>query len=324
LPLLLLPAAREGVYLALFVGIAILTDGLVQRALRTRARGKWLWALAPVSLGPIFWARLDVFVAAAGVAFVLYAERGRWGRAGAALAVMGLLKLWPLLLLLAVLPAVPARFRARFTSGAALTLTVALLPLVLLGAGEGLLHVLRFHSDRGIEIEAVAAVPLNIAASLGHGPSLQHLYGCFQFATPGWARTALGFALVWAILLSGVLARRLRTDGPQISLLVAVVLVLVSSKVLSPQYFVWAAAAVALAIDKHPRPAQLGYALVGALLSAQVVFPFLFVHLLLAEPGAVVVAATHGIAVVALALAAIVPLLAKKTAAGPPSDGALR
>jgi hypothetical protein len=179
----------------------------------------------------------------------------------------------------------------------------------------------RFHNARGIEIEALAAVPMHVASAMGHGPAIQKLFGCFQFATPGWLRELLGAMLLAALVLAGLMARRLRAQGMGACLLAAVILVLLTSKVLSPQYFVWASAAVALAIDLHPRRAQLAVALIMGLVSSQLVFPHMFVSLLLSQPGGVFAAVTHGLSLVVLAAAALAPMLQHK--AGPVSSSGL-
>jgi hypothetical protein len=155
LPFLAL-AGGSFTYEVQFILLAFVADAVVLTMLRRtspRGLGQWLWLVAPVALGTTFWLRLDIFVAAALVGFVVSVRSGRWRAGGACLAFACLLKLWPLVILAVAWRVIPAEGRRRVTAW--------------WGGGSGLLAMLGFQGNRGLEVESVAAYPFMLARSLG-------------------------------------------------------------------------------------------------------------------------------------------------------------
>lgn len=305
----LIPASSESVYIAGFLLCALLADALTAWMMRRDALSTAIWIALPVLLGPIVWARLDIFVAVVFVAAVRMAQQERWASAASLIAVAGLLKLWPLALLLILLPAVPSQARRRFVLSGALVVVAVLGPLLALGAGSGLLLVLQFHSARGIEIESVAALPGHIRAMLHHGPSAEALFGCFQFEASSTARLMLTVGLCAALACSMYLARRLAVHGFAAAMVAPVLLTTVTSKVLSPQYLVWVAASVAVVAPQHPLRRTVCVLLSGVLLTSQCLFPFLFFGLYDSQPLAVAIAFAHALLLIMLTGALLLPLI---------------
>ncbi|THJ75456.1 glycosyltransferase 87 family protein [Candidatus Frankia alpina] len=261
-------------YRVAFLVLTLLADLAVTAALARRDRGAALfWVVGITALGPVALARFDLLPAAAALAAVLAVSRARFGRAGFHLGVGALLKVWPLLLLVAVpVPAgSPARWPAWLRSGAArlvggLLGAVGLLAAVLTLTGwwRDALGFLSAQQARGLQVEAVAATPFVVAHMLG-GPAPDYSYGSLQFggsvaravatACSLLEAVAIVVAAVWwwtrgrlpagdgaARAVAGTLAGRA---------LALVVVVVVTARVLSPQYLVWILALVAagLAVD---------------------------------------------------------------------------
>jgi hypothetical protein len=268
------------------------------------------------------WVRLDVFVAMLLVAGCIAAERRRYMWCGSLLMAAALLKLWPVVLLAAI--ALTLRHRrdlAGLVAGGAGVLAVAVLPLLVLGAGHGLLWPLHYHSARGLEIEAVPTLPIHVARLLGAAIPSPPGYGSLQFGGERWASLALvvAFATYAAWLACLGIARRWRPSAAQLMLLVIAV-TLVTSKVLSPQYLVWALAAVALVLDEVTDRARLAAWTLLVAASTQVVFPFMFVQLVESQPSAELSVILHILLVVAFAFVACRELWVSRF---PPADPTL-
>ena len=155
-------AALTGIGFAhLLAATAVLTDLGFLVLLRTCSGRRWglpclAWVLGVPLLGATAYARFDLLPGVlAGVALLLLA---RWpGPALAAAAVATAVKLWPVLLLPALLAGV-RRPRDGFVLLAGLGAGLAALVVLLAGWGR-LLSPLTYQSDRGLQIESVAATP---------------------------------------------------------------------------------------------------------------------------------------------------------------------
>ena len=278
LPLLALPARNPAGYAAEFVAVSLVADAAVFWMLRRsgRTRGMWLWVAAAPLLGPLFWARFDVFVAALLVAALVAMERRRFALAGSCIAMAGLVKLWPLVLIVIFLPAIGRASKRRFVISAGLTSAAFVLPVVGLGGGGGLYSLLRLESGRGVEVEALWALPLNLmhALHVGSAPASVTSWEFHGAASTGLVAASTLVLVVGLLWCSIGAAAWWRPDAPTALLLIVTVVVLCAGKVLSPQYLVWAAAAVCLQLDRTRRPGLLaGWAMV-LLLVTQVVYPF--------------------------------------------------
>jgi hypothetical protein len=259
--------------------------------------GLWAWVIGGVALGPIMFMRYDVIVTAVAVAGLLAvvkangkrsaerAERRTWELRGALLGLGAIVKVWPAVLLLG-LPPKPRGRRALASAVACAIVVSGLLAAALPGAMSFLGH----QGDRGIEIEAVLASPFMIASWFGYPVHTVHKDGNFQLAGHGTGLvgsaaiflTLVGFAVVlwWRV-------RRFHPERWTPGLMYDVgfttlLIMVVTSRVLSPQYLIWlmGLAALCLAEDGPGRrgtlmglPARL---VMGCTLVSQIEFPLLF------------------------------------------------
>ncbi|EFC82408.1 hypothetical protein FrEUN1fDRAFT_4493 [Parafrankia sp. EUN1f] len=251
-------------------------DAVVTWALARRSRraANW-WLLGTLALGPVTVARFDLVPAAGALAAVLALGRGgsgsssspgpgpgsgsdrdrdRFGRFGGWVAFGAAVKVWPGLLLVALgrRHAAPARC-GWITAGAAAV--VAGLSAVLLTAGwwHGALGFLDAQRARGLQVEAVPATPFVVAAMFGAGSGPTYSYGSLQFDSPAARGVASACSLVEMALIGVAVVwwwgRRPREQGEQPAAataagtagraLAAVLIIMVTSRVLSPQYLVW-------------------------------------------------------------------------------------
>jgi hypothetical protein len=250
--------------------------------------GVWAWVFGGFAIGPLLLMRYDVIVTALAVAGLVAPARSarvRWSVRGALLGLGAMVKAWPAGLMIGLPPKSPGRRAAAWAAGTALAVTAGL-SLAMSGA----LSFLGGQSSRGIEVESVLASPFMIASWLGYPVKVEHEYGSFQISGPGVGLVA-SFAEVLTVLGLGIVLwwRLLRfkprawTPALMYDVAFTVVLVLVvTSRVLSPQYLIWLLGLVALVFTENAparrasllaRPALL---VLGCVLVTQIEFPLLF------------------------------------------------
>ena len=259
-----------------FVALALLADLALQLVVLARARatgswsGAWVWALTAAIVGPIMLGRFDVFptlLAVIAVAAVATPVRsGIWAAVGA------MLKVWPVLALLA-LPR-----RALLRGGTAFVATgIVVMAAVLTWSGGGL-SFLSFQRSRGLQMEAVAALPFHWWHLLGHPLATEYRYGSLELDVAG-AGPAAAIATVIGVALLGWLgvARllgRLESVAPADVVLTAVLVAVASSRVFSPQYAVWVLGLAALALtDPRTRLRPVVPLVAVGAIAAQLVYP---------------------------------------------------
>ncbi len=288
-PVVLAPALLPGLpYVAGFVGQMVLWDAAVLAVLVVVGRhtstwtGAWLWIAAVPLLGPVALTRFDVVPTALAVGG-LAALTAAPALAGVLLAAGGLVKLWPGLLVPLVLALVPAP--RRLVVGSVATGVVALLAVGLSGAAPQLFSFLTYQRDRGLEVEAVPALPLMLARALGdERMSTGFAFGSNQVDGP-WAPAMLAVStagtavVVVAVALLTLRARRAGAEVATSAVALAALLlagVLLFDKVLSAQYPLWLAGIVALSLSRPGSPLRPArWPLVGALALTQSVYPLL-------------------------------------------------
>lgn len=269
-PFLVLPTGSPARALSAFVAVALVVDALVLGLLLWTAAGPavWTWAVAAALLGPVWLTRLDLPVALVIVAAWAAWRSQRWGLLGALVVAGGLLKLWPVLLLpLAFMH--PATDRRRLVFGALGSTATAGAVLVSLGWWPGVLSVLRYHLDRGLELEAVAAA---VPAALG--ARRQHRFGAAEVVGPGVGALLALTTLVGVVAVVLLLRAARRGAAPGVLVAGLAVAVLATAKVCSAQYLVWGTAAVCCLLGAGAvRPRPLVVPLGALLLVAQACYP---------------------------------------------------
>lgn len=268
--------------------------------------GVWAWVLGLFAIGPIAYARYDVIVGVFAVAALVVgplfgARRATaWGR-GVCVGLGALLKLWPGALLVG-----EPRGRDGRRSFAAAVLAAALPTLVLLAALPGGLSFLHYQDQRGLEIESVAATPLMLLRLVGVPHRADFVYGAYQLdgSTPNLIAHACTYVTAAAMLALLWWRRRMRwTSATPADLGFAAVLVaVVTTRVLSAQYMLWLVGLVAVCVMFRETTQRVACALVfAAILLNQLEYPLAFASivgggtagtLLLALRNALLLAAT--------------------------------
>ena len=338
-PLLLFPRLMPGGgYQGQFVRLAFLADAVVMVTLLWTARrrgswlGPWFWILSVPFLGPLIYGRFDVFSALFVVAaFALLgrglpvpgADRGtrqlngrRW-IAGALIGLGAAVKIWPGLTLFGL----PRTRRGWQTIAAAVAAAGAasLACMLAFTHGTWFLHT---QGKRGIEVESVWALPFLLARHfhLWRGEVKNH-YGSLEVLGHG-PGVAGRLALLTTVVVFSLLAywwwrKRWRPTVVADATLVATLLMIVTSRVISPQYLIWLLATSAFCLlsrDTSQRRSALLILL--SLPLTQWIFPYNFGSLIRFHGGPILVLAARDGLLVAAATIGFVDLW-RDTVTGP-------
>lgn len=186
---------------------------------------------APLALG-----RFDLVPAALVLAAVLARERALSATWSALLSVAVAVKAFPLALFPGLLRG--ERDLLRVAIGAAAPAVVAATLVLALGDEFG--SAISYHADRALQIESVAATPLEIAAINDVSVAAEFGSGSFNYTGPGaeLGRAISIAAMVFLYLLVLVAGWRSRVSHLRLAVaLLAVVAIL--APVLSPQFLFW-------------------------------------------------------------------------------------
>jgi hypothetical protein len=233
-------------YLQAFVLLILVADALTMAVLLRAGTGRpgrslagaWCWALGLPLMLQLSYARYDLLVTAVAVLGLLAV--GRRPKLGGLLAGLGsVIKVWPALTLLGT-----PRGRATRDAWTSLLASAAALLLLLATAFHGALGFLSAQHGRGIEVESFGGTVLHLARLYGWPGQVRMRYGSMEYLGPyvssvaraSFALTVL--ALVW-LLVWRLRARRWTAATPYDAALTAVLLFMVTSRVISPQYMVW-------------------------------------------------------------------------------------
>lgn len=234
-----------------------------------------IWVSTPIFMGPILLGRFDVFPTLAAVAALLYVDSAR--RFGFFTAIGALLKVWPVLNLLASPPKQFIKnlvwFVITFVAGS----------LILKLWWPDSFSFLVGQKSRGLQIESIGALPYMIW-NAGPGSTMTGFqYGAIEVIAPGTANVSLLITLI-GILLLGLLtfrrlSGRLNNAVPADIALLAVLISMVTSRVLSPQYIVWIFGLLAVcAFNPQPRFKTITVLLFANAALGQMIYPWLYLH----------------------------------------------
>ncbi|MFJ5216566.1 glycosyltransferase 87 family protein [Streptomyces sp. NPDC088354] len=306
-----------------FIVCCALCDAVVTAVLLRKGPGTaaaWMWIGGLPLLITLPWSRFDVFVTATAMgALIAAGTRRRWADLafGMLVGLGAMVKAWPLLLL-GGLRAGPRARTAVLTAAA----TAAAVALGFAVAMPGAFDFLAAQRERGIEVEATAALPFHVARHFGWSGRWMPRDGSMEFVGP-WIREA-----VWASEACTVLAfcwllwwwRRADRRGPWVlpdAALTAVLLFVVTSRVLSPQYLIWliGLASVCL-LHRGTSQRPVAALLVAATVLTTLDFPLLFRDLLDGSVLAVGVLTARNLLLVAAAAVSATRLLRATRRAG--------
>ncbi|WP_226962622.1 MULTISPECIES: glycosyltransferase 87 family protein [unclassified Streptomyces] len=302
---LLAPGAVPGLtYFQAFVALTLAADAAVALALaRARggdcAAGAWYWTCALPLLLHLPLARYDVLVTALTVGGLLAVRAGPARLGGALVGLGALVKGWPLVALVGT-----PRGRVTRQSWGSMLATAAVGAAALLLLFPQALGFLRHQGGRGVQVESVGGTLLSVAHLAGWPGRVVYRYGAFEFTGPytavvaGASLVLTGAALVW-LLLWRIRSLHWSAATPADAALMAVLLVTVTSRVLSPQYLVWLLGLAALCLTSRATTQRaVAVLLLPAAALTALVYPVLYLQVLTVTPlGCALLVARNGLLV---------------------------
>ena len=292
--------AAEGALVATSIGATLAWLGRRSWSLAATQQVLGMYALVVLALAPLLAWRFDPSVALIAVLGFVAAMRRRHGTAGVLLGLGTLMKIFPVALVavlaLWLLAGRDQRAAARLVGSFVLTVVVVMVPL-LLTAGPAGLSFLDYQQARGLQIESLPGGIVLLAHLVsGIGVSVHFAFGAYEVGSSLDAPLLALQEPVMVAVLGGVLvlcALRFREEHaalgavrPQsiIGYVTAMLLALmVTDKVLSPQYLLWL-----LPFGPLLRPPQ-AFLMVAACALTTVVYPLDYDSLLALRPELIVV-----------------------------------
>ncbi|GII52226.1 membrane protein [Planotetraspora thailandica] len=239
--------------------------------------GLWAWTVGAALLGPLLISRYDLMVALVAV-MALTASADPVVR-GLLIGIGLIVKVWPVALLAGL-----RRWR-EVLKGAGSAVAVGVVGCGL--AVAMMPHAFDFltaQEDRGLQVESLAATPFALGRVLGWWDGFtNYQHGAMEAVGPG-VETAARLSLIATPLAVGLLALwwlRARAGARTYydAALTAVLFLVVTSRVLSPQYMVWlvGVAAVVLAVrpgEDGPTQRPAAWLILAATLLTGVMYPW--------------------------------------------------
>lgn len=260
-------------YALMFLADALTFAMVLYSAWRTAERrgdkradylGSWVYVAAIFMIGPIVFGRFDIAVTLFAVAGLVLAGGSAagggaartWRWRGLAIGFGAALKIWPAALAVGLPKRRDGRFALLWAAAGAAVPTL-LLAAVLPGA----FSFLNGQGGRGLEIESIPATPFMVARMFGYHAQILDQYGSWEIVGAGTSAiadlcivaTLAGFAwLLWWRRRANLVPGRWSTALYYDAALVAVMIAIATSRVLSPQYLVWIVALIALCLNLKP------------------------------------------------------------------------
>ena len=223
--------------LALQPGRARVIGALVVYTAAIVALSGIVFAGSDIDEAPLALSRFDLVPALLVLAAVLAREAGRSATWSALLSVGAGVKAFPLVLFPALVRG--ERSPRRVAIAAAIPLLVC--GAIVLALGDEFFSVVSYHAERGLQIESLAATPLEIAGLDDTSVAAQYGSGSFNFVGPG-AELARALSIAALVFLYGLLLwagwRNPKISHLELSTALLAALV-VLSPVLSPQFLFW-------------------------------------------------------------------------------------
>ena len=235
------------------------------------------------------------------------------------------MKLWPIVLLPSILLSRPPSSASSVGALIVCSLLGVVLPALVVPGDTW--RAVTWTLDRGLHIESLAGSLFALSALLGNDVSLEFTFGAYQVTAHGTGTAAvlsglLGIGVGIAVVASlRGLAATDRDQRARVAGLALVTVMLLSSKVLSPQYLVWivAPAAMVLATVTTRRPRWIAGLIVVTCAMTHLVYPLLYTELVEFRPVGVAALLVRNGLLLGLAVVLLLELRPRISRTGRPS-----
>jgi hypothetical protein len=297
-----------------FVTLAVIADGGIlallfiaqKRAMTTKSLGLWIWVAAPALMGPIMLGRFDVFPTLAVVAAIAFS--GTAEAFGSLVAIGALLKVWPVLALIGTPRKDGVRsmvvFAATFIAGSA----------IMISWWPGSFGFLSGQKARGLQIESLGAWPYMMWNSMGHHVEVALQYGAVEVVAQGTRTVCLIVTLACIAGLGALAVLRFmgRLEHATVAhiALTAVLISMITSRVLSPQYTVWILGLLAITAFEPPRYFnKIAALLCISAFAGNLIYPGYYIAFEVGEPFAMLIQTLRLMTLLAATIICFVSLL---------------
>ncbi|MCS4535202.1 DUF2029 domain-containing protein [Corynebacterium sp. HS2168-gen11] len=261
--------------------------------IRNRILAASFWLIFPLTVGPVFVYRLDVFPAVV-VGLGLWALATHPRMAGALFAIATWIKLWPGILVTTCITSWRNLIWLKRFVAFGLTFVCIGICTALLTSPSRMFSPLVYQQDRGLQIESLAATFLLYRAHTTAHDRYSITYAAsksFEITGPGvefaLQMTSIGMLLlvaaccVWALAIFVKGGSRL--PDPSYVILSIVLLLIVVNKVFSPQYIIWLGPILAVILLRAPQRITLGLAIATLMVAgiSQLIYPVYYDDLLI-------------------------------------------
>lgn len=268
-----------GAYKVGYIASALAVDGLITwlmgRRFGLKAAAHWVWLVA--AFGSLAYTRFDIYVAAA-LAGVLIFATGAPVKAGLAVALGSAVKMWPAVFGFGLVG--EWRQRRRHMVAAIIGGLTWVLATAVSAGFDRVFSPLKWQGARGFQVESVLGSVMGLAKLGGARLELELRQGSWEYVGAqarqwDFVVKPLSYLGYLAIVALVVLAWRAGRDGRvqtlAVSMLAIISTFMVASPVISPQYLIWIAPALAVIEERRMR--WLGYVI---MVLTQLNVPFFF------------------------------------------------
>jgi uncharacterized membrane protein len=277
-----------------------------------------IYTLSVLAIGPIIIDRFDIFPAVMTLAATYFFWLGKHKTSWAMLALGTLTKIYPIVIApIFLLIYFRNRQFKQIRDGLITFLAVCLiivLPFIILGS-DSILSLIDYHSQRGIQVESTYSAIILILGKLGFtAVTGESTFGSYNIVNP--AATVLAAFSIYITAASLLIVywfiyRQVKPGESQFTRLGAYVLLtlvttMATSKILSPQYFIWLIPFFAIICGRWRTPILATFIIVGGL--TYYIYPWHYDELMSFDVNMVAVLVVRNIMLVLLAVLAAVSL----------------
>ena len=290
-----------------------------------------IYTVGLLAVGPIIGQQFDIFPAVMVLLSLYYFWLGKHKTAWALLALGAMTKIYPVViapifLIYYIRNHQYIRIRDGIITFAAVSLAIALPFLIM--SPDGFLNFFSYHAQRGIQLESTYSGFLLVADKLDlTSVSVVHNFGSYNVSgqladtcvtISNYLPVVLLFIAYWIIY------KRMNLGKPDIARmgaysLLAVLILLISSRILSPQYLIWLIPLLPLLAGRWRYPIWILFVITGAL--TYYIFPWHYTELAQYNSGAIAVLMSRNILLIVMAVLAGVSLFRKNEPEYTAADG---
>lgn len=302
-----------------FVALALIADFSLFSLLRGKGISEnnllpaKLWIVAPLAMGPIFLGRFDVFPTLTTCIALLYMSRP--GISGAWLTLGTLLKVWPVLGLLAVPRPLFRRTMVNFIAA-----SITLLLVLQLWWNDSL-NFIQGQKSRGLQIESLGALPYMWWNAGAGTVTTNFQFGAIEVIAHGTALVSAVISLIFVAFLIYIISKKMTGAiddvAPAHIMLLIVLMSMLTSRVLSPQYNLWILGLLAVvAFNPMKQFTAIAALILATSFCGQLLYPWLYVGF---QQGDVFATVIHTVRIICLIAATALTWIAVFRA--PPHQG---